>query len=459
MSKRSTTGQPKPDQPRKESESSKARQQPKLLREYRSRHERETEIQRIVIIGTTVAVLLMVVILVGAIINEQLIVPNQAVANVNGTNITVSQFKTRARIERALLIQQLNSALSLYQSFGYTSDQLNQLVSSQQPYSTWYGELQVADQLGNDVLNTMVEDELARQKAAELNISVTDADVEAQIQKQVGYTPPSAATPTITPSPTITPTPLVSPTPSPMPTSTPTPNATEAATAASAAATAAVTEAFTPTFTPYPSATPSPTPNVTEQATQYVQNKNSLLNSLATSAGVSQADVMDYFRTVALRAKVEKAVITDVSHTAPYVDARHILVGDQDTANNVLAALKAGESFSALAKAVSTDGSSSQGGELGWAPASNYVKEFADAVKSADIGALVGPVKSQYGYHVIQVRAREDRPLSDSDYQTALDNEFNTYLTNLRTDPKTNVQIFDTWTDNVPTDPQYVPNF
>jgi len=108
---------------------------------------------------------------------------------------------------------------------------------------------------------------------------------------------------------------------------------------------------------------------------------------------------------------------------------------------------------------MSSDQSSSSGGELGWAPTTNYVKEFADAVKTAEIGALIGPVKSQFGYHVIQVRAREDRPLSDSDYQTALNNEFATYLKTLRADPSTNVQIFDTWTDNVPTTPIWVPTF
>ena len=57
-------------------------------------------------------------------------------------------------------------------------------------------------------------------------------------------------------------------------------------------------------------------------------------------------------------------------------------------------------------------------------PSSNYVTEFADAVKTAEIGALVGPVKTQFGYHIIQVRAREDREMSDSDYEQALNTEF-----------------------------------
>jgi len=444
MSKRSTTGQPKPGQPKPEAEAPKGRLQPKLLNEYRSKHERETEIQRLVILGTAVAVGLAVIILVGAILNEQLLVPNQAVANVNGTTITVSQFKTRARIERALLIQQLNNAISLFQSFGYTSDQLTQTLTSQQPYSTWYGELQVPDQLGNSVLNTMVEDELIRQKAQTLNISVSEADVDAQIQKLFGNNPATAGqTPTPTPSPTVSPTPLVSPTPTLVPTATATPDLTT----------------VTPTTTPFPSATPAPTLNATEEATQTQKTQNDFFSQMRSSAGVSDADIRQYFRALALREKVRDAVITDVAHTAPSVDARHILVADEATANSVLAALKAGESFANLAKSMSTDQSSSSGGELGWAPTTNYVKEFADAVKTADIGALIGPVKTQFGYHVIQVRAREDRPLSDTDYNTALNNEFATYLKTLRADPKTNVQVFHAWTDNVPTQPMFVPNF
>ncbi|MFN8565834.1 MAG: SurA N-terminal domain-containing protein, partial [Anaerolineae bacterium] len=186
MSKRSTTGLPKPDQPKPETES-RNRLQPRLLREYRSKHERETEMQRLILIGTIITVSIALIILLGAILNEQLFVPNQTVASVNGHNISVNQFKSRAKIERALLIQQLDSAISLYSSIGYTSDQLAQLISSQQPYSTWYAQLQVADQLGNSVLNTMVEDELVRQKAAELGITVSEAEVDANIAKSFGF--------------------------------------------------------------------------------------------------------------------------------------------------------------------------------------------------------------------------------------------------------------------------------
>ena len=448
MSKRSTTGMPKPDQPKPEPESS-SRLQPKLLREHRSRHERETEIQRLVLLGTAIAVGVAVVILLIAIVSDILIVPNQTVATVNGQNISVAQFRTRAKIERALLIEQLNNAISLYQSFGATADQISQAITSQQPYATWFGQLQVADQLGNSVLNTMVDDELVRQKAAELGITVTDADIDAQINRYIGYDPETAGLePTATPSPTASPTPLVSPTPSntPAPTATPTEVPTDQ-------------PSPTPSLTPAPSSTPTATPNPTERAQNATDLKNSFFTNVRNMTGVSDGDIRDYFRTLALREKVRDAVITDVGDTAPYVHARHILVGTEAEANNVLAALQNGELFSSLAEAVSTDQqSAANGGELGWSAVSGFVEPFSDAVATAEIGALVGPVQTEFGFHIIQVRAREDRSMTDTDRQQVLNTRFDQYLKDLRAADTTNVQLFDTWTDNVPTEPVFAPS-
>ena len=276
MSKRSTTGLPKPSQPKPEPES-KSRLQPKLLHEYRSKHERETEIQRLILIGTLITVGIAAVILLVAVLNEQLLVPNQAVASVNGQTISVSQFRTRAKIERALLIQQLDSALSLYSSLGYTTDQLSQLITSQQPYSTWYGQLTISDQLGNSVLNTMVEDELVRQKAKELGITVSDDELNAEIAKIFGYDPEKAGIdPTASPTPTQSRTPLVSPTPSTVPTSTLTPTPAEVT--------------GTPTVTPLPSATPSSTPNATEIATQAATRETDFFAQIRSLTGASDAD-------------------------------------------------------------------------------------------------------------------------------------------------------------------------
>ena len=72
---------------------------------------------------------------------------------------------------------------------------------------------------------------------------------------------------------------------------------------------------------------------------------------------------------------------------------------------------------------------------------------------AADIGAIVGPVKSDFGYHIIQVRGREDRELTEDQVNTAKDNEFKTWLDDLKTAKADQTKTFDTWANHVPTDP------
>ena len=73
-------------------------------------------------------------------------------------------------------------------------------------------------------------------------------------------------------------------------------------------------------------------------------------------------------------------------------------------AEDVLAQARAGKDFAALAKQYSQDvGSAAKGGDLGWAERSNFVAPFADVLFSTPVGEIRGPVKTQYGYHIIRV--------------------------------------------------------
>jgi peptidyl-prolyl cis-trans isomerase C len=86
------------------------------------------------------------------------------------------------------------------------------------------------------------------------------------------------------------------------------------------------------------------------------------------------------------------------------VHARHILVGDEATAKKIIAELKKGGDFAALSKQYSKDPSAAQqGGDLGFFKKTDMVPEFADAamaLKDKEITPV--PVKTQFGYHVIQ---------------------------------------------------------
>lgn len=88
--------------------------------------------------------------------------------------------------------------------------------------------------------------------------------------------------------------------------------------------------------------------------------------------------------------------------------ARHILVADEKTADEVLAQLKAGGDFAALAARYSKDTvSAANGGDLGFATRETFVAPFADALFGMQVGETSGPVKTQFGYHVIQLEAIE----------------------------------------------------
>jgi len=102
--------------------------------------------------------------------------------------------------------------------------------------------------------------------------------------------------------------------------------------------------------------------------------------------------------------------------TADMFKSRHILVTDTVSLQEVMAGLQKGEKFADLAKKYSKDpGSASQGGELGWVPAGNFVPEYEQKALTTTT-ELNKPitVTSQFGTHVIVVEAREkNRPFDD----------------------------------------------
>jgi peptidyl-prolyl cis-trans isomerase C len=85
--------------------------------------------------------------------------------------------------------------------------------------------------------------------------------------------------------------------------------------------------------------------------------------------------------------------------------ARHILVEKEDQAKAIIASIKKGAKFEDIAKKQSKDpGSGARGGDLDWASAGSYVKEFSEAMTKLAKGKMTDtPVKSQFGYHIIRL--------------------------------------------------------
>ncbi|MGJ7919412.1 peptidylprolyl isomerase [Neobacillus sp. LXY-4] len=118
---------------------------------------------------------------------------------------------------------------------------------------------------------------------------------------------------------------------------------------------------------------------------------------------------------------IEKAGLKEVKATdkelkdyynnvKPEIKARHILVADENTAKEVKAKLDGGAKFEDLAKEYSTDpGSKDKGGDLGWFGAGAMVPEFENAAYALKVNEISAPVKSEHGWHVIQLTDKKEK--------------------------------------------------
>lgn len=85
------------------------------------------------------------------------------------------------------------------------------------------------------------------------------------------------------------------------------------------------------------------------------------------------------------------------------VSAAHILVPREEDAQKILARIQKGEDFGELAKRFSRCPSKNKGGKLGWFNKGDMVPEFENAAFNGKKGEVVGPVKTEFGYHIILI--------------------------------------------------------
>lgn len=88
--------------------------------------------------------------------------------------------------------------------------------------------------------------------------------------------------------------------------------------------------------------------------------------------------------------------------------ARHILVETKEECEDLKKQIEGGADFAELAEEHSQCPSSQQGGDLGRFSKGQMVKEFDDVIFSGEVGKIHGPVKTQFGYHLIEITSRDD---------------------------------------------------
>lgn len=122
-----------------------------------------------------------------------------------------------------------------------------------------------------------------------------------------------------------------------------------------------------------------------------------MMRDVLRTAEVSEEEMKAYYE--ANSAQFEKGAT---------VNAKHILVDSEEKCKAVLEVIEGGVAFEEAAQANSTCPSGQKGGDLGTFGKGQMVKEFEEAAFAAEIGQVVGPVKTQFGYHLIKVEAKNE---------------------------------------------------
>lgn len=441
---------------RDQNEESRRRSRKEVLLE--RRHKRQTRQIRIAVAGV-VAVLAL--LLIAAVVIEFVVRPNQAVATVNGTNITLSEWQDRVRYQRAQFIILLEDQLEAFQDVSLVQQFSQQQISL----------LQQPDLLGELVLEQMIDEEIIRQAALERGLTVTDEEVDERIAEQFNFYGGAAPTPSPTPTSTIEPTPSLTPIPTEvitdvLPTNTPFP---------------------TPTLGPSRTPAPSPTP-VSEEA---FQESYSEFLSRFEAFGVEEDTYRAVIRAQILRDKLADhlAEAQNLPTEAEMASIYTLSIDSASAAERLLDRLQ-GEEYlevwneirSAPAPAEADDGPSATAGESVWRTqeqlAQQYGPQVADAAFELPIGEPSGVLtqtvsapsaaagqdeqaaqEEQTRRYIIQVSGREVRDLSQSEIENRKQELVTELVTQQRQGGLAQIETFPLWRARVPSQPILDPQF
>jgi parvulin-like peptidyl-prolyl isomerase len=367
------------------------------------------------------------------------------VASVNGAEIKTGDYQQRVKYERFLLDQEYQQILDAQAKLAEPgNEQLAQFLLGQ------YQQMaqQIAQQrilVDRQALDSMIEEQLVEVEAQKRGLEVTEDEITEDINRflasRAGGLTAKAATETATaraeasataalwtPTPTLTPSPTLTPTQQ-LTTTTP------------------LTPTATPANTPTPA--PTPTPNILDENSLKTNYAN-WLTTLANQVGMNETQYRQVIRTSLLKQKVQDALGAEVPTSAEQAHARHILLETEDEAKKVIERLQAGEDFAALAKELSKDpGSGAEGGDLGFVPRGRFVAPVDEAVFTLPLNQISDPIKSDFGWHVIEVLEREERELEPLDYSRSQRQAYADWLK----DARAAANIQDYWsTTKVPKD-------
>lgn len=386
------------------------REEPSRKEQTMTKTERERARRLTLIVGVVLGIA--VVVLLAGVLFQLVVKPNSTIARVNDTRISAQDLDRESRFVQLQSIAQLDQLIQLQQSFG--SSDTGGFFSSQ--ISQLQNELFSNEGLANRVMESMIDSELIRQLAAERGITASESEVqsrlEAFIATQQGFVTAPDATATAEVLAVASPTPTLTPSPTPT-------------------ATLTTTVTVTPT-----EVLPTPTVHV-QTAEEYTAGLEQVLTNIASGSGLSADEVRNiYVASITgqiLREQLTEQVGDEMPLSGEQVRARHILISVPEGASpeddqlalakaiSITQQLQGGADFAALAAQFSDDTSNAaNGGDLGFFGKGQMVPEFDEAAFALGIDEISEPVRSQFGYHIIQVL--ETNP-GNPDFTSWLENQ------------------------------------
>ncbi len=409
---------------------------------------RQWQQQKRIYIGLAALAGLIFLIVLIALYDILIAQPARPVAIVNDIAIRQDQYQTRLRYERFLLDsleRQIDAQLATLDSTNPENDFITQYLEQVRAQLT-----QQRASLPRQVIDEMIEEELARQKAKEVGISIGEEEIReairARLAQQLGYLTPAEATAIAQTAVAETATAQLF-TPTPSPTATATLTNTEVVTA-------------TPTITLSEETTPAPTPTrhiITEEEfdkeyTRYVQ-------VLSEQARVSETDLRQYTEGQLLVNALRKWFAEQTPKEAEQVHVSHIQAASEEQAKLALERLNQGEDFALVAQQVSSNTvTAEKGGDLGWFMEGELALRYTPEIESIAFSLEPGhyytqPITSTMGWQIIKVNERGVHPLNENQLYAKQVEAYSTWLQ----EAKKNVQDF--WQSSVaPPDPKLQQN-
>lgn len=355
-------------------------------------------------------------LLIVAIVNELIIAPGRAVANVNGEKIALNDWQDRVEYERAQRIILLENQ---YDAFGGDVGIIQQFAGQ------YIMELLDAEAFAEGVLDQMIDEAAARQLAEGRGISVSDADVESEIGASFSYY--GGASPTSVPQPT-----------------------------------AAPSESEEPAATPRPTATPVSEESYNEQYNEVVQQFKDL--------GVDADLFRESTRNQLIQTRLMDALAADseLATEAEQATVSLIVFNDEESANEAMALINDSdymEVWDTLRTAPDDLEITGTASEITWRTREDMVATFgesiADTIFSQELNVTTdilasGDDPETARYYIMHVTGREVRPLSESVLQQK---KFEILTSAIDVALTGNVETFEFWRSRVPSVPTLDPKF